>query len=45
VALMNESVSNESSPVDPRETARQLPTTPGVYLMKDVLGRVIGQSA
>src|SRR5438105_252829 len=26
---------------DPREKVRQFPTTPGVYLMKDALGRVI----
>lgn len=28
-------------PADPRETARELPTGPGVYLMKDALARVI----
>lgn len=28
-------------PTDPRDKVRSLPTTPGVYLMKDVLGRVI----
>ena len=38
---MGKPVSDDSSPNDPRETARQLPTTPGVYLMKDARGRVI----
>lgn len=28
-------------PINPREQAKQLPTTPGVYLMKDNKGRVI----
>lgn len=31
----------DASSDEPREKARQLPTTPGVYLMKDALGRVI----
>jgi len=30
-----------ASESDPREKVRQFPTTPGVYLMKDALGRVI----
>lgn len=30
-----------SQPVDPREKVKTFPTTPGVYLMKDVQGRVI----
>ena len=29
------------APQDPRETVREFPTSPGVYLMKDRLGRVI----
>src|SRR3954447_4852745 len=28
-------------PIDPRVKARDFPTTPGVYLMKDAQGRVI----
>ena len=31
----------ESSPIDVRDKVRSLPTTAGVYLMKDALGRVI----
>jgi excinuclease ABC subunit C len=31
----------ESAPVPPAEKVKQFPTTPGVYLMKDDLGRVI----
>jgi len=30
-----------SAPLEPREKVRTFPTTPGVYLMKDALGRVI----
>ncbi|MCH7686268.1 MAG: excinuclease ABC subunit UvrC [Planctomycetes bacterium] len=31
----------DDTPQEPREKARTLPTSPGVYLMKDALGRVI----
>jgi excinuclease ABC subunit C len=31
----------DDTPQEPREKARSLPTSPGVYLMKDALGRVI----
>ena len=41
---MSEPISDSgasSAPLDPREKVKQFPTTPGVYLMKDGLGRVI----
>ncbi|MEZ6051611.1 MAG: GIY-YIG nuclease family protein, partial [Planctomycetaceae bacterium] len=34
-------VQNDKSPSDPREKVKSFPTTPGVYLMKDALQRVI----
>jgi excinuclease ABC subunit C len=38
---MTDEVIPETQPLDPHEQARKLPTGPGVYLMKDALGRVI----
>lgn len=32
---------HDQDPVDPREKVKTFPTAPGVYLMKDALGRVI----
>ncbi len=36
-----QSASPDAEPVNPREKVRTFPTAPGVYLMKDELGRVI----
>ncbi|MCA9115737.1 MAG: excinuclease ABC subunit UvrC [Planctomycetaceae bacterium] len=38
---MTDEVTSSSQHPEPREQARSLPTGPGVYLMKDQLGRVI----
>jgi excinuclease ABC subunit C len=34
-------ISTENGPIDPREKVKTFPAAPGVYLMKDSLGRVI----
>jgi len=38
---MTETTGAGNDPVEPREKVKQFPTSPGVYLMKDALGRVI----
>ena len=38
---MTDETDGHGSSADPREQARELPTSPGVYLMKDAQGRVI----
>src|SRR5580765_233485 len=39
--VMSDTSPAQSSAVPPGEKAKQFPTTPGVYLMKDAQGRVI----
>lgn len=39
--MMSNELPNSNQPGNPRDKLRELPNTPGVYLMKDALGRVI----